>query len=93
MFACNMIGILCLRSMHAQFYSWYHQTMPLILLYTNDVPFKYKITIYTVIEMCINRIPRVIYSLCFFVGHISLVWFSYFKTSYPSPYLALKKDL
>ena len=90
MFACNMIGIICLKSMHHQFYAWYHQTMPLILLFTDDVPMKYKIIIYAVIEVSINRNPHVIYSLGLFFGHASLILFSFFKTKYPSPYLQLK---
>ena len=39
MFTCNLIGILCARSLHYQFYSWYYQTLPLILLYIKGVPF------------------------------------------------------
>jgi alpha-1,3-mannosyltransferase len=37
MFSCNMIGILCLRSMHAQFYASYHQTIGLMLLFVKEV--------------------------------------------------------
>jgi alpha-1,3-mannosyltransferase len=33
MFTCNLIGILCARSLDYQFYSWYFHTLPLILLY------------------------------------------------------------
>lgn len=42
MFTCNLIGILCARSLHYQFYSWYYQTLPLILLYIRGVPFALK---------------------------------------------------
>lgn len=38
MFTCNLIGILCARSLHYQFYSWYYHTLPLILLYIRGVP-------------------------------------------------------
>lgn len=42
MFTCNLIGILCARSLHYQFYSWYYQTLPLILLYIRGLPFVFK---------------------------------------------------
>ena len=42
MFTCNLIGILCARSLHYQFYSWYYQTIPLLLLYINGVPLIFK---------------------------------------------------
>jgi alpha-1,3-mannosyltransferase len=42
MFTCNLIGILCARSLHYQFYSWYYQTLPLILLYIKRVPLFFK---------------------------------------------------
>ena len=38
MFTCNLIGILCARSLHYQFYSWYYHTLPLILLFIRKVP-------------------------------------------------------
>jgi alpha-1,3-mannosyltransferase len=38
MFTCNLIGILCARSLHYQFYSWYYHTLPIILLYIRGVP-------------------------------------------------------
>ena len=38
MFTCNLIGILCARSLHYQFYSWYYHSIPLILLYVRGVP-------------------------------------------------------
>jgi alpha-1,3-mannosyltransferase len=42
MFTCNLIGILCARSLHYQFYSWYYQTLPLILLFIKKVPLIFK---------------------------------------------------
>lgn len=38
MFTCNLIGILCARSLHYQFYSWYYQMLPLILYSIRKVP-------------------------------------------------------
>ena len=92
MFACNMIGILCLRSMHSQFYSWYQQTMPLILLYADGIPTKYRVGIYCFMEYLANRLPRHIFAFGFLLGHTTLIWVSFYRTQYPSPYLAEKKN-
>jgi len=81
MSACNMIGILCLRSMHAQFYTWYQQTIPLILVFTEGLSVKFRVAIYILIEVCANRPPLAIASLGLLFGHISLLWFSFFKTT------------
>jgi len=91
MFACNMIGILCLRSMHSQFYAWYQQTMPLILLFARDIPTKHRVGIYLFMEYLANRLPRHIFAVGFLVGHTTLLWISFFKTEYASPYLEEKQ--
>jgi len=57
MFTCNLIGILCARSLHYQFYSWYYQTLPLILLYIRGIPFFLKAAILVAIEVCWNLFP------------------------------------
>ena len=92
MFACNMIGILCLRSMHSQFYTWYQQTMPLLLLFAENYPAKYRQRIYIFVEISANLGVHFIVSSMLFVGHASILVLNFFKTVYPSPYLALKKE-
>lgn len=92
MFACNMIGILCLRSMHSQFYTWYQQTMPLLLLFADTYPAKYRQRIYIFVEISANLGVHWIVSSMLFVGHASILVLNFFKTVYPSPYLALRKE-
>jgi len=66
--------------------------MPLILLYTDDVPDTYKVMVYGLIDYALDSNPGTLPSLGLLVGHGTLVWFSFFKTRYPSPYLSTTKD-
>ena len=79
--------------MHPQFYAWYHQTMPLILLYTDDVPVVFKLMVYGIVEIFIDIDPSVGNSIALLIGHIFLLLFSLLFTKYPSPYLSIKKDI
>ena len=42
LFTCNLIGIVCARSLHYQFYSWYYQQLPLILYSIRNVQIIFK---------------------------------------------------
>jgi hypothetical protein len=66
--------------------------MPLILLYTDDVPNTYKVMLYGLIDYALDSNPATLPSLGLLVGHGALVWFSFFNTRYPSPYLSTTKD-
>jgi len=98
MFTCNLIGILCARSLHYQFYSWYYQTLPLILLYIKKVPllFKYdllalisyRVLLLIAIELCWNVYPpQAGMSSLLFGCHVTLVLLCMYLVHYPeTPY-------
>ena len=67
--------------------------MPLILLYTDDVPVVYKLMVYGFIDYFMELIPKGYTSVVLLIGHISLLWFSLFNTKYHSPYHPTKKNL
>lgn len=59
LFTSNFVGIICARSLHYQFYSWYFHTLPFVLLRTRLPAFasillllsiEVRISIYSVIE-------------------------------------------
>eukprot|EP00350_Pseudokeronopsis_sp_OXSARD2_P013133 CAMPEP_0170568476 /NCGR_PEP_ID=MMETSP0211-20121228/81229_1 /TAXON_ID=311385 /ORGANISM="Pseudokeronopsis sp., Strain OXSARD2" /LENGTH=160 /DNA_ID=CAMNT_0010890391 /DNA_START=406 /DNA_END=884 /DNA_ORIENTATION=- len=57
MFTCNFFGIICARSLHFQFYSWYFHSLPLLLLSIKSLHIIFKIAILVVIELCWNIFP------------------------------------
>ncbi|GAC95073.1 hypothetical protein PHSY_002648 [Pseudozyma hubeiensis SY62] len=52
----NVIGVLCSRSLHYQFYSWYFHQVPL-LLWSSKLPLVVKILLPAVLEWCWNVFP------------------------------------
>lgn len=52
----NLIGILCARSLHYQFYSWYAQTIPL-LVWSARLPLPVKLLIPPALEYAWNVFP------------------------------------
>jgi hypothetical protein len=68
--------------------------MPLILLYTDDVPDAFKVLLYGLLDYGMDLCPPdVRSSLLLLACHTILAWFTLFKTRYPSPYPSAKKDL
>jgi alpha-1,3-mannosyltransferase len=56
MFTCNLIGIMCSRSLHYQFYSWYFFTLP-IMLHLAGFHWILRVAIVVSIEVCWNIFP------------------------------------
>lgn len=53
---CNLIGIICARSLHYQFYSWYFHTIPFMLWSSSGHVFL-KVFLFALIEWCWNVFP------------------------------------
>ncbi|KAG9156959.1 hypothetical protein Leryth_009019 [Lithospermum erythrorhizon] len=61
MFVGNFIGIVCARSLHYQFYSWYFYSIP-FLLWKTSFPTILRIILFAVVELCWNIFPSNFYS-------------------------------
>ena len=72
-FSGNLVGILCARSLHYQFYSWYFHMLPL-LLWATKLHLVAKAAIWVVIEVCWNVYPSTVASSLSLVAcHILLL--------------------
>ncbi|KAL6848104.1 hypothetical protein ACP4OV_022232 [Aristida adscensionis] len=73
MFVGNFIGIVCARSLHYQFYSWYFYSLP-FLLWKTCFPTPVRIIIFVGVELCWNIYPSTTYSsLLLLLLHISVL--------------------
>ncbi|XP_021737313.1 dol-P-Man:Man(5)GlcNAc(2)-PP-Dol alpha-1,3-mannosyltransferase-like [Chenopodium quinoa] len=74
MFVGNFIGIVCARSLHYQFYSWYFFSVP-YLLWKTPFPTLLRIALFVGVECCWNVYPSNSYSsgilLCI---HLVILW-------------------
>ncbi|KAL2896499.1 Dol-P-Man:Man(5)GlcNAc(2)-PP-Dol alpha-1 3-mannosyltransferase [Bienertia sinuspersici] len=74
MFVGNFIGIVCARSLHYQFYSWYFFSLP-YLLWKTPFPTLIRIALFVGVELCWNVYPSNSYSsavlLCI---HLIILW-------------------
>ncbi|KAH7337777.1 glycosyltransferase family 58 protein [Rhizoctonia solani] len=79
-FTANLIGILCARSLHYQFYSWYATQLPL-LAWRTKYPIVIRIAILAAIEYAWNTYPSTDLSSGLLLGaHVLLivgVWFGF----------------
>ncbi|XP_072935845.1 lethal(2)neighbour of Tid protein [Epargyreus clarus] len=81
MFYVNFIGIVCARSLHYQFYSWYFHTLPYLLWSTNYTVIV-RFLILALIEFCWNTYPSTdITSALLHICHISILFGVYKKIS------------
>ncbi|KAG6748483.1 hypothetical protein POTOM_048406 [Populus tomentosa] len=74
LFAGNFIGIVCARSLHYQFYSWYFYSLP-YLLWKTHFPTLLRLVLFVGVEFCWNVYPSNNYSsallLCL---HLLILW-------------------
>ncbi|KAL5795581.1 hypothetical protein ACOSQ2_000401 [Xanthoceras sorbifolium] len=70
----NFIGIVCARSLHYQFYSWYFYSLP-YLLWRTSFPTVFRLIVILGVEFCWNVYPSNIYSsfllMCL---HLVILW-------------------
>ncbi|KAF6142491.1 hypothetical protein GIB67_039455 [Kingdonia uniflora] len=74
MFVGNFIGIICARSLHYQFYSWYFYSLP-FLLWRTPFPTLLRLLLFFGVEVCWNIFPSNVYSSCLlFCIHLTILW-------------------
>ncbi|KAK8926469.1 Dol-P-Man:Man(5)GlcNAc(2)-PP-Dol alpha-1,3-mannosyltransferase [Platanthera zijinensis] len=74
MFVGNFIGIICARSLHYQFYSWYFFSLPL-LLWKTTFPTTIRLLLFASIELCWNVYPSSSFSsLVLLFIHVAILW-------------------
>nr|XP_043610599.1 dol-P-Man:Man(5)GlcNAc(2)-PP-Dol alpha-1,3-mannosyltransferase [Erigeron canadensis] len=74
MFTGNFIGIVCARSLHYQFYSWYFCSLP-YLLWKTPFPTIVRLLLFAGVELCWNVFPSTVYSsITLFCLHIIVLW-------------------
>lgn len=91
MFVGNFIGIVCARSLHYQFYSWYFYSLP-FLLWKTPFPTPLRLVLFAAVELCWNIFPSNFYSsLLLLCIHLSLLWGLWIAPS-EYPYVAEKSS-
>ncbi|KAK4847340.1 hypothetical protein QYF36_000889 [Acer negundo] len=74
MFVGNFIGIVCARSLHYQFYSWYFYSLP-YLLWRTSFPTLLRLILFIGVEFCWNIYPSNIYSSFLLTClHLVILW-------------------
>ncbi|XXG84855.1 hypothetical protein AAC387_Pa11g0073 [Persea americana] len=74
MFVGNFIGIVCARSLHYQFYSWYFYSLP-FLLWKTPFPTLLRLILFGGVEVCWNIYPsNFLSSLLLFCIHLTILW-------------------
>ncbi|KAI0511759.1 hypothetical protein KFK09_012391 [Dendrobium nobile] len=74
MFVGNFIGIICARSLHYQFYSWYFFSLP-FLLWKTPFPTIIRLLLFAGVEFCWNIYPSTSFSsLILLFLHLSILW-------------------
>ncbi|XP_075490910.1 dol-P-Man:Man(5)GlcNAc(2)-PP-Dol alpha-1,3-mannosyltransferase-like [Primulina tabacum] len=90
MFVGNFIGIVCARSLHYQFYSWYFYSLP-YLLWRTTFPTWLRLMLFVAVEFCWNIYPSNVYSslllLCAHLTILAGLW----KAPPEYPYMANAK--
>ncbi|XP_058200134.1 dol-P-Man:Man(5)GlcNAc(2)-PP-Dol alpha-1,3-mannosyltransferase isoform X1 [Rhododendron vialii] len=74
MFVGNFIGIVCARSLHYQFYSWYFYSLP-YLLWRTSFPTLLRLMLFEAVEFCWNVYPSTNYSSALLLcAHLVILW-------------------
>lgn len=74
MFVGNFIGIICARSLHYQFYSWYFYSLP-FLLWKTPFPTPLRLLLFVGVEVCWNIYPSTAASsFILLIFHSIILW-------------------
>nr|KYP51023.1 putative dolichyl-phosphate-mannose--glycolipid alpha-mannosyltransferase [Cajanus cajan] len=74
MFVGNFIGIVCARSLHYQFYSWYFYSLP-YLLWRTHYPTLLRLILFVGVELCWNIYPsNSLSSALLLCLHLIILW-------------------
>ncbi|XP_015969008.1 dol-P-Man:Man(5)GlcNAc(2)-PP-Dol alpha-1,3-mannosyltransferase [Arachis duranensis] len=74
MFVGNFIGIVCARSLHYQFYSWYFYSLP-YLLWRTQYPTLLRLILFVGVEVCWNIFPsNNLSSALLLCLHLVILW-------------------
>ncbi|KAK7259350.1 hypothetical protein RIF29_24955 [Crotalaria pallida] len=74
MFVGNFIGIICARSLHYQFYSWYCYSLP-YLLWITHYPTFLRLILFLGVELCWNIYPSNSFSSALLLSlHLIILW-------------------
>lgn len=74
LFTGNFIGIVCARSLHYQFYSWYVCSLP-YLLWRTSFPTLVRLLLFVGVELCWNVFPSGVYSsMALLCLHVLILW-------------------
>eukprot|EP00803_Ostreobium_quekettii_P007560 evm.model.scf_1127.2 EVM.evm.TU.scf_1127.2 scf_1127:18716-23506(-) len=69
----NFVGVVCARSLHYQFYSWYFHSVPLLLWHT-PLPVPFRVALWAAVEICWNVFPSTpASSLVLLACHLALL--------------------
>ncbi|KAJ2484353.1 dolichyl-P-Man:Man(5)GlcNAc(2)-PP-dolichol alpha-1,3-mannosyltransferase [Coemansia sp. RSA 2320] len=96
MFSANFVGIVCARSLHYQFYSWYFHMLP-FLLHKSRLPAVVQLATWLVVEYAWNVYPSTsLSSILLLSAHLLLLAklvHSFVMADTPLPRLAKRKTL
>ena len=89
-FSGNLIGIVCARTLHFQFYSWYFHTLPLLLWHAK-LSIQLRIVLLGCIEVVWNSFPPSVASSCILLScHCILLFGLYHLSDWSRPRLDVK---
>lgn len=91
LFVGNFIGVVCARSLHYQFYSWYFYTLP-YLLWRTPFPTWLRLILFFTVESCWNIFPSHVYSsMLLLVAHLIILGGLWMEPP-EYPYADMKND-
>ncbi|XP_010523948.2 PREDICTED: dol-P-Man:Man(5)GlcNAc(2)-PP-Dol alpha-1,3-mannosyltransferase [Tarenaya hassleriana] len=85
MFVGNFVGVVCARSLHYQFYSWYFYSLP-YLLWKTPFPSLLRLVVLVGVELCWNVYPSTAFSSFVLLCLHFLILFGLWSAPSDNPY-------